>query len=149
VTQAPPQSQSPRKKPSTNIAISFIAVTPLLRRIATNYPPDVLATCNLAERNGETRSHRRRTGIKAVFREKHCEDLSYRFLAPPVACRAAQSIGSANRRERGRCASDLWGVVSLSLINSFAKSRTKPNMNPPTAVPYITEAGSQAQLFMA
>ena len=34
------------------------------------------------------------------------------------------------------------GVVSLDLINAFATNRTKPNMNPPTAVPYITEAGT-------
>jgi hypothetical protein len=35
------------------------------------------------------------------------------------------------------------GVVSLNLINSFATNRTKSNMmNPPTAVPYITEAGT-------
>jgi len=33
------------------------------------------------------------------------------------------------------------GVVSLNLINAFATNRTKTNMNPPTAVPYITEAG--------
>jgi hypothetical protein len=31
-------------------------------------------------------------------------------------------------------------VVSLDLINGFATNRTKPNMNPPMAVPYITEA---------
>jgi hypothetical protein len=41
------------------------------------------------------------------------------------------------------------GVVSLDVINRFAKSRTKPNMNPPTAVPYITEADTQSQLSMA
>jgi hypothetical protein len=34
------------------------------------------------------------------------------------------------------------GVVSLDLINAFATNRTKANMNPPTAVPYITEAGT-------
>ena len=34
------------------------------------------------------------------------------------------------------------GVVSLDLINAFATNRTKPNMNAPTAVPYITEAGT-------
>jgi hypothetical protein len=34
------------------------------------------------------------------------------------------------------------GVVSLNLINRFATNRTKSNMNPPTAVPYITEAGT-------
>jgi len=33
------------------------------------------------------------------------------------------------------------GVVSLDLINGFTTNRTKSNMNPPTAVPYITEAG--------
>ena len=32
------------------------------------------------------------------------------------------------------------GVISLGLINGFATSRTKPNVNPPMAVPYITEA---------
>ena len=32
------------------------------------------------------------------------------------------------------------GVVSLDLINGFATNRTKPNMNPPMAVPYIAEA---------
>jgi hypothetical protein len=31
------------------------------------------------------------------------------------------------------------GVVSLDLINAFATNRTKANMNPPTAVPQITE----------
>src|SRR5215510_13043703 len=31
-------------------------------------------------------------------------------------------------------------VVSLDLINGSATNRTKPNMNPPMAVPYITEA---------
>ena len=34
------------------------------------------------------------------------------------------------------------GVVSRDLINDFATNRTKSNMNPPTAVPYITEAGT-------
>jgi hypothetical protein len=34
------------------------------------------------------------------------------------------------------------GIVSLSLINAFATNRTKPNMNPPMAIPYITEAGT-------
>jgi hypothetical protein len=34
------------------------------------------------------------------------------------------------------------GVASLDLINGFATNRTKPNMNPPTAVPDITEAGT-------
>jgi hypothetical protein len=32
------------------------------------------------------------------------------------------------------------GVVSLDFINGFATNRTKPNMNPPMAVPYIAEA---------
>src|SRR5262245_50155143 len=32
------------------------------------------------------------------------------------------------------------GVVSFDLINAFATNRTKANMNPTTAVPYITEA---------
>jgi hypothetical protein len=41
------------------------------------------------------------------------------------------------------------GVLSLNLINSFATNRTKPNMNPPTAIPYITEADSQSQLSVA
>jgi hypothetical protein len=34
------------------------------------------------------------------------------------------------------------GVVSLHLINAFATNRTKASMNPPTAVPDITEAGA-------
>ena len=34
------------------------------------------------------------------------------------------------------------GVVSLDFINAFATNRTKANMNPPPAVPYITEAGT-------
>src|SRR5262249_2296611 len=33
-------------------------------------------------------------------------------------------------------------LVSPDLINAFATNRTKPNMNPPTTVPYITEAGT-------
>jgi len=33
-------------------------------------------------------------------------------------------------------------VVSLNLINDFATNRTKSNMIPLTAVPYITEAGT-------
>jgi len=33
------------------------------------------------------------------------------------------------------------GLVSRDLINAFATNRTKPNMNPPTTVPNITEAG--------
>ena len=32
------------------------------------------------------------------------------------------------------------GLVSPDPINAFATSRTKPNMNPLTTVPYITEA---------
>jgi hypothetical protein len=32
------------------------------------------------------------------------------------------------------------GVISLGLINGFATSRTKPNVNQPMAVPHITEA---------
>jgi drug/metabolite transporter (DMT)-like permease len=32
------------------------------------------------------------------------------------------------------------GVISPDLINAFATNRTKPNMNPPMAIPYITEA---------
>src|SRR5215471_10950668 len=47
---------------------------------------------------------------------------------------------SANCYERERCASDVGGLVLPDLINAFATSRTKPNMNPPTTVPYITEA---------
>jgi hypothetical protein len=34
------------------------------------------------------------------------------------------------------------GLVSPDLVNAFATNRTKPNMNPPTTVPYITEAGT-------
>jgi hypothetical protein len=34
------------------------------------------------------------------------------------------------------------GLVSPDLKNAFATNRTKPNMNPPTTVPYITEAGT-------
>jgi hypothetical protein len=34
------------------------------------------------------------------------------------------------------------GLVSPDLINAFATNRTKPNMNPITTVPYITEAGT-------
>ena len=34
------------------------------------------------------------------------------------------------------------GLVSPDLINAFATNRTKPNMNPPTTVPYITDAGT-------
>jgi len=34
------------------------------------------------------------------------------------------------------------GLVSPDLINAFATNRTKPNMNPPTTIPYITEAGT-------
>jgi hypothetical protein len=34
------------------------------------------------------------------------------------------------------------GIVSLDLINALATSRTKANMNPPTAVPYTTKAGT-------
>ena len=34
------------------------------------------------------------------------------------------------------------GVVPLDFINAFATNRTKANMNPPPAVPYITEAGT-------
>jgi hypothetical protein len=41
------------------------------------------------------------------------------------------------------------GVISFDLIGSFAMNRTKPNMKPPTAVPYITEADSESQLSMA
>jgi hypothetical protein len=41
------------------------------------------------------------------------------------------------------------GVVSLSLINSFATNRTKPNMDPPIAIPYIAEADTQSQRSMA
>src|SRR6516225_4509043 len=41
------------------------------------------------------------------------------------------------------------GVVSPDLINAFTTSRTKPNMNPPTTVPYVTEAGAQSQPSMA
>jgi hypothetical protein len=41
------------------------------------------------------------------------------------------------------------GLVSPDLINAFATNRTKPNMNPPTTVPYITEAGTQSQPSMA
>jgi hypothetical protein len=40
-------------------------------------------------------------------------------------------------------------VVSLDLINGFATNRTKPNMNPPMAVPYITEADTSTQLSVA
>jgi hypothetical protein len=41
------------------------------------------------------------------------------------------------------------GVLSLNLINSFAANRTKSNMNPPPAIPYITEADTQSQRSMA
>jgi len=32
------------------------------------------------------------------------------------------------------------GLVSPDLMDAFATNWTKPNMNPPTTVPYITEA---------
>jgi hypothetical protein len=40
-------------------------------------------------------------------------------------------LNCANCREQGRCASDLRQRRFDILINSFATSRTKPNMNPP------------------
>jgi len=41
------------------------------------------------------------------------------------------------------------GLASPDLINALATSWTKPNMNPPMAVPYITEADTQSQPSMA
>ena len=38
------------------------------------------------------------------------------------------------------------GIVLLDLINALATNRTKANMNPPTAVPYITETGAYPSL---
>jgi hypothetical protein len=34
------------------------------------------------------------------------------------------------------------GVVLRVLINGFAANRTKPNMNPPSAVPDVTKTGT-------
>jgi hypothetical protein len=34
------------------------------------------------------------------------------------------------------------GLVSLDLINAFATNRAKPNMNPPTTVPSVADAGT-------
>jgi len=44
--------------------------------------------------------------------------------------------------EEGVPAAVFGGLVSRDLINAFATNRTKPSMNPPTTVPYITEAGT-------
>ena len=72
------------------------------------------------------------------------------FSAELVAA-ATQSVGTAPgvdqsapriaRSEEGVPAT-FGGLVSPDLINAFATNRTKPNMNPPTTVPYITEAGT-------
>jgi hypothetical protein len=56
-----------------------------------------------------------------------------------TAPRAEQSAPRIARSEEDVPAR-LGGLVSPDLINAFATSRTKPNMNPPTTVPYITEA---------
>ena len=58
-----------------------------------------------------------------------------------AAPRADQSTPRIATSEEGVPAL-FGGVVSLDLINALATNRTKPNMNPPTAVPYITEAGA-------
>jgi len=72
-----------------------------------------------------------------------CE-LIHTGLALYVHCDGGKCTQSASRiaaSEEGVPAM-FGGVVSLDLINAFATNRTKPNMNPPTAVPYITEAGT-------
>jgi hypothetical protein len=43
---------------------------------------------------------------------------------------------------RKACQRSLVGIVLLVLINGFATSRTKSNVNPPSAVPDVTETGT-------
>ena len=38
------------------------------------------------------------------------------------------------------------GIVLLDVINALATNRTKANMNPPRAVPYITQTGAYPSL---
>src|SRR5262249_21136645 len=61
---------------------------------------------------------------------------------------ADQSVGRIATSEEGVPAM-FGGLDSPDLINAFATNRTKPNMSPPTTVPYITEAGTQSQPSMA
>src|SRR5262245_29510614 len=70
--------------------------------------------------------------------------------APPAApCQLAGRCNTLGKHSAPQIAASqervpalFGGVVLLDLVNPFATNRTKPNMNPPTAVPYITEAGT-------
>jgi hypothetical protein len=71
------------------------------------------------------------------------------FSGPRSAHAAGKKAGSAGRSVcSANCPSEegvpemFGGLVSPDLINVSATNRTKPNMNPPTTVPYITEAGT-------
>jgi hypothetical protein len=64
---------------------------------------------------------------------------------PPLdqACQPGAQLSASRIAASKEGVPAMFGdVVSLDLINAFATNRTKPNMNPPTAVPYITEAGT-------
>jgi hypothetical protein len=56
-------------------------------------------------------------------------------------CSGADQFAPRATSEEGVPAT-FGGLVSPDLVNAFATNRTKPNMNPPTTVPYITEAGT-------
>jgi hypothetical protein len=48
--------------------------------------------------------------------------------------------GTGGEKAAGGIADTFGGLVSPDLVNAFATNRTKSNMNPPTTVPYVTEA---------
>jgi hypothetical protein len=54
-----------------------------------------------------------------------------------VVTRRVQLRGPLGDETHHAEASEPGGVVSLDLVNGFASNRTKPNVNPPMAVPYI------------
>ena len=66
------------------------------------------------------------------------EALTTKTLPSPAA---ASDDGRRDPSEEGVPAM-FGGLVLPDLINAFAPNRTKPNMNPPTTVPYITEAST-------
>ena len=89
-----------------------------------------------------------------IFVRSYCWSNQENALVAPCREVSGNLIGDCLRRETSMASGPriaaskegvpamFGGVVSLNLINDFATNRTKSNMNPPTAVPYITEAGT-------
>jgi hypothetical protein len=76
----------------------------------------------------------------------HPTRLGFLTPSPPGEKSAANHLGKhsapRNAPSKEGVPTVFGRIVLLVLINGFATSRTKSNMNPPTAVPDVTEMGT-------